>query len=122
MARRRRGVGRKWRGNGPERLVEILGTIDSATALGTNYLKSAADVVAERALAEGKELPVAALGSFLFDTSHSPRARQQAFDLIAKAEPETAAAMVPGFLNDPNTGLRRAAGGAVDGGGGGCGE
>ncbi|MDG2123622.1 MAG: hypothetical protein P8J87_07995 [Verrucomicrobiales bacterium] len=96
-------------GYGPERLVEILGTIDSATALGTNYLKSAADVVAERALAEGKELPVAALGSFLFDTSHSPRARQQAFDLIAKAEPETAAAMVPGFLNDPNTGLRRAA-------------
>jgi hypothetical protein len=54
-------------------------------------------------------LPTAALAAFLFDTSHSPRARQQAFDLIAKTQPETADTLVPGMLSDPDPALRRPA-------------
>ncbi|MCP5540534.1 MAG: hypothetical protein H7A53_07910 [Akkermansiaceae bacterium] len=88
-------------------LLPLLGAMETANPLARNWLRSAAETIAERELAAGKALPAADLGAFLLDTRQSPRARRLAFDLVARVDPDTASALVPGMLNDPSTELRR---------------
>jgi hypothetical protein len=92
-------------------LVTILGAMDNAGPLASNWLRSAVDVISDRTMAEGARLPVADLGEFLLDQNHSPKARRLAFDLIRSADAATADKLVPGMLMDPSPELRR---GAVD--------
>lgn len=86
-------------------LIPLLEGMDEANELARNWLSSAVQVIAEKA----ETLPAVPLGEFLMTTRHHPRARQLAFELIERAEPETAARLVPGFLHDPSTDLRRRA-------------
>ncbi|MDA0813565.1 MAG: hypothetical protein O3C21_14395 [Verrucomicrobia bacterium] len=90
-------------------LVTILGAMDKAGPLASNWLRSAVDVISDRTTAEGARLPVADLGEFLLDQNHSPRARRLAFDLIRSADAATADKLVPGMLMDPSPELRREA-------------
>lgn len=88
-------------------LPVLLSEMDSAGDLARNYLFAAASAVAERDLAAGKPLPVAALGDFLLDTRHAARSRRLAYELLARADAATAEALLPGFLDDPAAELRR---------------
>ena len=72
-------------------LVSILQGMRGANPLAANWLRSAVDVIADRA---GKDLPVAELGEFLLDRSQNPRARRLSFELIAKVDAAAAEAMV----------------------------
>lgn len=92
-----------------EDLVTILQAMDNAGPLAANWLRGAVGVIADRAIAEGKPLPVAALGEFLLDTRHAARGRRLAFDLIVRVNAATAEALVPGMLMDPSPELRREA-------------
>ncbi|MGI9243474.1 MAG: hypothetical protein ACR2RV_21925 [Verrucomicrobiales bacterium] len=85
-------------------LLPILRGMRGANPLAANWLRSAVDTISDR---EGAELPVAELGEFLLDTRQNPRARRLAFELIAKADPPAAEALVPGMLADPSQELRR---------------
>jgi hypothetical protein len=88
-------------------IPQVLVAMDTANDYALNWLRSAVDAVVQRELASGASLPVEALQAFLKDTSHHPRARRLAFELIRRAKPDTARAMLPEFLEDPGVELRR---------------
>ncbi len=91
----------------PAALPALLAAMDGANEIAANWLRTAADAVVDRALQAGQRLPVPALGSFLLDPAHDPRARRLAFEILGRVEPQAAAALVPGFLSDPAPDLRR---------------
>lgn len=90
-------------------LPALLSAMDGANDLARNWLFAAADTITDRTLKAGTPLPLPALADFLLDSSHDPRARRLAFDLIARADPPTAETLLPGLLDDPSTELRREA-------------
>ncbi|CAN5177137.1 hypothetical protein BH23VER1_BH23VER1_33940 [soil metagenome] len=95
-------------GRDPGSLAELLAAIGKADAIAANYLRAAAEAVAAEALAEGA-MPVAELETFIAERDHGAKARWLAFDLLGQAEPVRAAALVPGFIDDPAPALRRQA-------------
>jgi hypothetical protein len=114
-------VGREGKGNaaaskavrelireGPGALLPALAALDDASPVAANWLRSAVDSIADGALREGK-LSAADLEAFVRDTKHAGHGRRLAFEWLARVEPKTAEAMIPGMLNDPGAELRRAA-------------
>jgi hypothetical protein len=90
----------------PKHLLEVLAAIDGASPLAQNWLRGAAEAMAQRQLKTGK-LPIDQLEAFLKDAKHSPRGRRLAYELIAKVDDSAESRLVPGFLNDPSLELRR---------------
>jgi hypothetical protein len=90
-----------------EELMVLLAGMDGASDRSLNWLRAASEAAVDRAMAAGQPLPVAELGAFVVDTHHHPKARQFAYELLARADPATAAVLLPGFLNDPSLALRR---------------
>lgn len=88
-------------------LPRVLAAIDTEHALAANWLRSAADAMAERAIVEGQPLPVDELELFIHRTQHEPRARRLAFELLRKVEPQRAESLIPNMLQDPSVELRR---------------
>jgi hypothetical protein len=87
----------------------LLVAMDGANDYALNWLRAAVETVVQRGAAVGNPVSVPALESFLRDTSHHPRGRRLAFELIQRNQPERATTLLPEFLNDPGTELRRAA-------------
>ena len=88
-------------------LPTLLTGMNGASGLAVNWLHTAVDAIVERELGAGRKLPVGELGAFLLETTHDPRARRLAFEILARIESATAALLVPGMLNDPAPQLRR---------------
>ena len=88
-------------------LPKILSSMDGANDLAANWLRAAVDTIAARALANGIKLPIASLEKFLRETKHNPRARRLAYELITRANPESAEKLLSHMLDDPSTELRR---------------
>ncbi len=92
-----------------ERLPEILSAIDGATPLGANWLRTAAEAIAERELREKRALPRKALQAFVLDTDHHPRARFLAYRWLVRSIPEMKEELLPKLAQDPSVELRREA-------------
>jgi type II secretory pathway pseudopilin PulG len=90
-------------------LPQLLAAMDGANDYAMNWIRTAIEAVVQREMGSGGTLPVPSLEQFLAETRHNPRARRLAFDLIRRADPLAADALVPGFLNDPSNDLRREA-------------
>jgi len=90
-----------------EALVPVLKAMNGANDLALNWLRSAVDAIASRELAAGKKLPVDALEIFLKDTSNHAQARRLAYELVVQANPDAAARLLAGMVNDPGRELRR---------------
>lgn len=90
-------------------LVTILAGLDNANPLAANYLRSAVETIADRSKAAGKPLPLADIEKFLHDTSHDPRARRLAYEMLVAADPKTPDRLLPNMLNDPSVEIRREA-------------
>ncbi len=90
-------------------LPALLSAMNGANDLARNWLFAAADTITDRTLKSGAPLPLPDLAEFLLNTSHDPRARRLAFDLIARGDATTAEALLPGLVDDPSTELRREA-------------
>lgn len=88
-------------------LVLLLGGMDGANDYALNWLRAAVDTIAARELKAGKALPLPELGEFLLETSHNPRARRLAFELVAQTDAATAEQLLAGMLNDPSLEIRR---------------
>lgn len=102
-------VQQAWRelaGSPPERMVEILAGMQGANPTAQNWLRMAADAIAERALAAGKALPAEQLRDFLEDLDQAPRARRAAYEWLVKVDATTADAYLPQMLDDPSIELR----------------
>jgi hypothetical protein len=115
-----RAVGREGSGNpeaaaawkelsrrGPDDLPAILAGMDGAGPTAANWIRAAADAVAERAVAEGRPLPAARLEAFVKDTSHNPAARRIAYEWLARIDDSTPRRLLGGMLHDPSPELRR---------------
>jgi hypothetical protein len=90
-------------------LPSLLEAMDGANDYALNWLRSAVETVEQRGRLAGGTVPVDGLEAFLRETRHHPRARRLAYELIQRAEPQRAARMLPGFVNDPANELRREA-------------
>ena len=88
----------------PSELPRVLAALDGASPLAQNWLRSVAETLGEKAK---DQLPVAALETFLKDTTHDPRGRRLAYELIARVDAKAEERLIPGFLNDPSLELRR---------------
>ncbi len=92
---------------GPEVLLDILTALDDARPIAANYLRSAVEAVADRALASGKSLPKDKLEVFVRDTRRDGAARRLAYDYLVRLDPKTPDRLLPGMLDDPGAELRR---------------
>jgi hypothetical protein len=90
----------------PSQLTTILAAMDGANPIATNWLRGVAEAVAQRA-AGPKALPVRDLEAFLADTSHSPRGRRLAYELIAAIDETAESRLIPRLIDDPSLELRR---------------
>lgn len=88
-------------------LPTVLTAMDGANGYALNWLRAAADAIVDRGRRAGQSLPIAALERFLADTTHHPRARRFAYELIARADASAGRKLLPTFLNDPSNELRR---------------
>jgi hypothetical protein len=91
----------------PRRLPEVLAGLDNAGPLASNWIPSAVDAIVERAEAGKTPLPRADIERFLFDTSHAPRARRLAYEILLRGDPALADRVLPKMLDDPSLELRR---------------
>jgi outer membrane protein assembly factor BamB len=88
-------------------LPSLLAALDGANPLAANWIRTAVDAVAERALRTGRPLPAAAFERFVLDTKHEPRARRLAYEWLVRVDPEARARIIPSMLNDPSLEMRR---------------
>lgn len=85
----------------------VIAAMDEASPLVENWIRGAAEAIAQRQLDKKGELPVAQLELFLKDTRHSPRGRRLAFELIALQDKTAPERLIPTLINDPSLELRR---------------
>lgn len=83
-------------------LPQILTAMDGANPIATNWLRLAAE-----SAAQSGPLPKQQLEVFLTDTSHSPRGRRLAYELVAEVDPSAQSRLIPKLLDDPSLELRR---------------
>ncbi len=94
-------------------LPRILAALDDANPLAANWLRSAAEAVAQGAAARGDKSAAPLLERFVDETSHRPSARRLAYELLLSFDPAAEQRLLAGFLDDPSTELRREAVAAV---------
>ncbi|HMC66516.1 MAG TPA: hypothetical protein VKI65_16395 [Gemmataceae bacterium] len=92
---------------GPRALIDILVALDDADPEAANWLRSAVDAIAERALAANRPLPAAKLEAFVKDTGHSGGARRLAYEWLTRVDTGAPSRLLPGMLHDPGSELRR---------------
>lgn len=90
-----------------EQITTVLGGMKSANLLAENWLRSAAEAIAERSTKAGQALPIKSLEGFVLDIDQSPRARRVAFEMLLARNPEVKKQFLPHMLNDPSLELRR---------------
>ncbi|WP_425615901.1 hypothetical protein NA78x_005836 [Anatilimnocola sp. NA78] len=90
-------------------LPVIIAAMDGCDPLVENWIRAAAEAVAQKQIDAGKSLPLAQLELFLKDTRHSPRGRRLAFELVSLQDKGARERLIPTLLNDPSLELRREA-------------
>ncbi len=88
-------------------LPTILAALDEAGPLSANWVRCAADTIAERELRRGGKLPREELEQFVLDRQHAPRARRLAYEWLVRVDPTASDRLIPGMLDDPSVELRR---------------
>jgi hypothetical protein len=94
---------------GASALPDILRAMNGANGAAANWLWSCVETILEREERSGGVVLVPMLKTFLLDPANDPRPRRLSFEWLRRVHPETAAGLVPGFLNDPAPDLRREA-------------
>jgi hypothetical protein len=80
----------------------LLGGMDTPDTVAANWLRTAFDAVADRALkAGGKSIPVEELLRFARDPKRQGRARRLALGVVEQLRPGTSEKLFAGWLNDP---------------------
>jgi hypothetical protein len=93
--------------HGLDALLPTLAGMRGADATAANWLRTAADAIAERAVTAGQALPTRELEAFVRDTRHAGPARRIAYEWLVRADRDAPARLLPDLLNDPSLELRR---------------
>lgn len=88
-------------------LPAVFAAMDEANPLAANWLRSAAETIADRQIAHGDKLPADKLEKFVLDVRHQPRVRRLAFELLSKADSTAPDRLIPGMIDDPGVEFRR---------------
>lgn len=88
-------------------LPTILAALDEAGPLAANWVRCAADAIAQREVRRHGKLPREELERFVLDRQHAPRARRLAYEWLVRADPTASDRLIPGMLDDPSVELRR---------------
>jgi hypothetical protein len=94
---------------GPSALPALLSAFDGADTTVANWLRTAAEAIAENEQKAGRPLPADQLETIVRDTKRSARGREFAFELLVQGDPAARKRLLPRMLNDPSGGLRREA-------------
>ncbi|MDF1862522.1 MAG: hypothetical protein P1U87_20060 [Verrucomicrobiales bacterium] len=94
---------------GSEIIVPTLEAMQKASPLARNWMRTAIETVFRRELDAGSDLPTKAIEEFLSDRKNEPNARRLAYDLFVEVDPDKAAELIPGMIDDPSPALRREA-------------
>jgi hypothetical protein len=94
---------------GPDVLPGLLTALNDADPIAANWLRSAVDTIAERALEDKRSLPAAKLEAFVKQTTNAGAIRFLAYEWLIRIDPATPERLLPKMLHDPGRELRRAA-------------
>jgi hypothetical protein len=94
---------------GPEVIVPILEAMEGAGPLARNWMRSAVETVFDKQLTASADLSAEEIKNFVINRNNEPNARSLAFDIYRRIDPGDAAAVIPGFVDDPSPDLRREA-------------
>ena len=89
-----------------KQIPKILAAMQGVGPLAGNWLRAAADTIAERELRETGSLPPKLFESFALDLKQSPRARRIAYEWLAKVDTSAPERLLPKMLDDPSLELR----------------
>lgn len=89
-----------------DQLDDLLRGMAGASPLAENYLRSAADAVAERALVSRSAFPAEDLRAVLKDETLPPHARRVAYEWLVTFQPKLADELLPALANDSSLELR----------------
>lgn len=92
---------------GAPALFPTLEAIDDANATAANWLRTAAEAIAENEANAKRPLPADKLEAFAANAKFAPSARRLAYELLAKQDPSAKDRLLPQFLNDLSPELRR---------------
>jgi hypothetical protein len=87
----------------------LLEAMSGANDYALNWLRLAVDAAVQKGRDAGAAWPKERLEAVLRDTRNHPKARHLAFTLLRRADPESAARLLDGFIGDPAPDLRREA-------------
>ena len=94
---------------GPDVLFDVLPALDGAEPIAANWIRSAAEAIADKALSSGKRLPAERLEAYAKDVKHTGAGRRLAYDFLVRLDPAAPGRLLPGMLDDPASELRRPA-------------
>lgn len=88
-------------------LPTIVEAFDGTGPLSSNWLRSAFESIADRAIKSGKTLPSEQLEKLVKDTNQNARARRLAYEWLLRVDKTIEDRLIPGMLEDPSSEFRR---------------
>lgn len=88
-------------------LLPTLEAFDDGNPAAANWLRTAADAIADAERAAGRKLPADALEAFATNPKFAAAARRQAYELLVSQVPAAREKLLPAFLDDKSPELRR---------------
>jgi hypothetical protein len=92
---------------GADALIPTLAGLDDAKPVAANWLRLAAQAIAENEERAKRPLPAGKLEAFVKDAKHAPASRRAAYDLLVQADPKAPERLLPGMIEDSSVELRR---------------
>jgi hypothetical protein len=92
---------------GPKALLPTLAAMTENDRLANNWLRPAADTIAENIVRARQSLPLRELEAFVRDTKNSGPGRRAAYEWLVKGDSTAPARLLPDMLDDPAGELRR---------------
>jgi hypothetical protein len=90
-------------------LLPTLEAFDDSNPTAANWLRTAVDAISEAEVAAGRKLPADKLEAFCTNPKFAASARRAAYELLVSQDATAKARLLPGFLNDKSSELRREA-------------
>ncbi len=92
---------------GTAALFPTLEAVDDGNPTAGNWLRTAAEAIADAETTAGRKLPADKLEAFVTNTKFAPSARRTTYELLLAQDPSAKDRLLPKFVNDKSLELRR---------------